>query len=287
LQQKIHAESKPGLARRSHVKNNLEGNKSMRFGYGIGEAKTDTQGGLPMAPCKAILKARTCLCKGTTAFYFERPHSFEFKAGQFTNLTLLNTVATDLEGSTRSLSIASAPHDTDLMVAMRNRDTAFKRAIHELPIGSPMLFQGPFGNFTLHRDTVRPAVFLAGGIGITPFRSMLRQATTMQSPHRIFLFYANRRPEEAAFLEELRNLKQCNPRYTLITTITRPSDCTPNGDSESGHFTAKMLKKWMPDLRTPIFYLAGPTGGVTSMRLTLNAAGVSDDEIRTEEFAGY
>src|ERR1700719_131336 len=106
-----------------------------------------------MAPCKAILKARTRLCKGTTAFYFERPQNFEFKAGQFANLTLVDTVETDLEGSSRSLSIASAPHDKDLMVAMRNRDTAFKRAIHALPIGSPVLFQGPFGNFTLHGDT--------------------------------------------------------------------------------------------------------------------------------------
>jgi hypothetical protein len=104
-----------------------------------------------MVPCKAILKARKCLCKGTTAFYFERPHNFEFRAGQFANLTLLDTVATDLEGSTRSLSIASAPYENDLMVAIRNRDTAFKRAIHALPIGSPILFQGPFGNYSSQR----------------------------------------------------------------------------------------------------------------------------------------
>jgi ferredoxin-NADP reductase len=240
-----------------------------------------------MAPCKAILKARTRLCKGTTAFYFERPQNFEFKAGQFANLTLVDTVETDLEGSSRSLSIASAPHDKDLMVAMRNRDTAFKRAIHALPIGSPVLFQGPFGNFTLHGDTARPAVFLAGGIGITPFRSMLCQAITTRSPHLIFLFYANRRPEEAAFLEELRNFEAFNPRYKLIATITHPVKETPDWRGERGYFTANMLKKWVPDLRTPVFYLAGPAGGVTSMRLTLNAAGVSDDDIRTEEFPGY
>src|SRR5580704_15000734 len=135
-------------------------------GLEVVELETITQGDPSMAPCKAILKARKCLCKGTTAFYFERPRNFEFRAGQFANLTLLDTVATDLEGSTRSLSIASAPHENDLMVAMRNRDTAFKRAIHALPIGSPILFQGPLGDFTLHRDTTRPAVFLAGGIGI-------------------------------------------------------------------------------------------------------------------------
>jgi ferredoxin-NADP reductase len=240
------------------------------------------------APYKTILKAQTCLCKGTTAFYFERPQGFEFKAGQFVNLTLLDPVETDLGGSTRTLSIASAPHDKNLMVAMRNRDTAFKRNIHALPLGSPVLFQGPFGNFTLHGNTARPAVFLAGGIGITPFYSIVREASGTHSQHRIFLFYANRRPEEAAFLEELRDLEQSNPSYKLITTITHPSsEGTPDWPHESGHFTARMLKKWLPDLRTPVFYLAGPAGGVKSMRLTLNAAGVSDDEIRTEEFAGY
>jgi ferredoxin-NADP reductase len=240
-----------------------------------------------MAPCKAILKARKCLCEGTTAFYFEKPHGFEFRAGQFVNLTLLDNAKTDLQGSTRSLSIANAPHEKDLMVAMRNRDTGFKRAIHALPIGSAVLFQGPFGNFTLHRDTARPAVLLAGGIGITPFRSMLWHAATMRSPHQIFLFYANRRPQEVAFLEELRDLEQSSPRYKLITTITHPSEATADWRGEQGYFTEKMLRKWLPDLRAPVFYLAGPAGGVTSMRLALNAAGVSDDDIRAEEFPGY
>jgi ferredoxin-NADP reductase len=260
----------------------------MGFGSGVTELETIPKEIPPMAPSTAILKARRCLCKGTTAFYFERPHGFEFKAGQFANLTLLDPVETDVGGSTRTLSIASAPQDKDLMVAMRNRDTAFKRTIHALPIGSPVLFQGPFGDFTLHGNTARPAVFLAGGIGITPFHSMVREATGTRRQHRIFLFYANRRPEEAAFLEELRDLQQFNPGYKLITTITHPSlEGTSDWRHECGHFTARMLKKWVPDLRTPIFYLAGPAGGVTSMRLTLNAAGVSDDEIRTEEFAGY
>jgi ferredoxin-NADP reductase len=137
------------------------------------------------------------------------------------------------------------------------------------------------------RDTTRPAVLLAGGIGITPFRSMLWHAATMRSPHQIFLFYANRRPQEVAFLEELRDLEQSNPRYKLITTITQPSEATADWRGEQGYFTEKMLKKWLPDLRVPVFYLAGPAGGVTSMRLTLNAAGVSDDDIRAEEFPGY
>jgi len=241
-----------------------------------------------MTPFKAILKARQCLCRETTALYFERPAGFEFKGGQFANLTLLDAIEADPGGSTRTLSIASAPHDKDLMFAMRNRDTAFKRNILALPIGSPVLFRGPFGNFTLHGNTARPAVFLAGGIGITPFHSMVREATGKHSQHKIFLFYANRTAEEAAFLEELRDLEKFNPDYKLITTITRPSlERAPDWRHESGHFTPRMLKKWLLDLRTPVFYVAGPAGAVASMRLTLNASGVSDDEIRTEEFGGY
>jgi ferredoxin-NADP reductase len=259
----------------------------MGFGSGSDGARTDTEGDLPMASFKAMLKMRRILCKGTTAFYFERPHGFEFKAGQFANVTLLDPIETDIGGNTRSLSIASAPHEEDLMVAMRNRDTAFKRVIHALPIGSPVLFQGPYGNFTLHGDTARPAVFLAGGIGITPFRSMIWQAIATRSLRQMFLFYANRRPEEAAFLEELRALERYDPCYKLIATITHAAEETPDWRGKRGHFTAQILEKWLPDLRTPVFYLAGPAGGVASMRLTLNAAGVSDDEIRTEEFAGY
>jgi ferredoxin-NADP reductase len=98
---------------------------------------------------------------------------------------------------------------------------------------------------------------------------------------------ANRRPEEAAFLEELKTFEEFNPRYKLIATITHPVEEIPAWRGERGYFTAKILKKRLPDLRTPIFYLAGSAGGVTSMRLTLNAAGVSDDEIRTEELPGY
>jgi ferredoxin-NADP reductase len=239
-----------------------------------------------MPPCKAILKSRKRLCNGTTAFSFERPYNFDFKAGQFINLTLLDGVEADLAGSTRSLTIASGPREPDVMVAMRNRHTSFKTALQGLPLGSPVLFQGPFGNFTLDRDIARPAAFLAGGIGITPFRSMLWQATTARSPVRIVLFYANRRPEEAAFLEELRAYEEINPNFKLVATMTR-SEQRSDWQGEKGHFTTRILRKWLPDLRAPIFYLAGPAAAVTSMRLTLDAAGVSGNDIRTEEFPGY
>jgi ferredoxin-NADP reductase len=86
---------------------------------------------------------------------------------------LLSPGQTDLEGNTRALSIASAPHERNLIVAMRLRTTVFKRTLNSLPLGSELLLQGPFGRMTLAHNSTRPAVLLTGGIGITPFRSLV------------------------------------------------------------------------------------------------------------------
>lgn len=240
-----------------------------------------------MPDYEAILKSKEILCKGTTALYFEKPDGFEFKAGQFADFTLLETAAIDSAGNTRTLSIASAPHENDLMVAMRIRNTGFKRVVNALPTGTPLLLKGPYGNLTLHKNTARPAVFLAGGIGITPFRSMIRQTTEARSAHRIFLFYSIRQLEEAAFLKELQNIEEINPRHRFIPTITRSDEAPFEWRGETGHITEQMLLRWVPALRMSIFYVAGPPAMVGSMRVMLNAAGVCDDDIRAEEFAGY
>jgi ferredoxin-NADP reductase len=227
------------------------------------------------------------LCNGTTGLYFERPDGFNFKPGQFANFTLDSAIATDAGGSTRSLSIASAPHEKDLVVGMRMRDTGFKRAASALPIGSPFLLEGPYGNLILHRDITRPAVFLAGGIGITPFRSMIRHATEVGSAHRIFLFYSIRRLEEAAFLKELRAMHELDLHFKFIPTITHPDRAPRHWRGEVGHISELMLTKWLPDFRIPVFYIAGPPGMVAGMRYILGEVGVPDDDIRAEEFAGY
>jgi ferredoxin-NADP reductase len=240
-----------------------------------------------MRHCNAILKGRDTLCDGTTGLYFEKPHGFEFKPGQFANFTLDSVITTDAGGITRSLSIASAPHEKDLMVAMRMRETAFKRIANALPIGAPFLLEGPYGNLILHRDIARPAVFLAGGIGITPFRSMLRHSTEVGSAHNIFLFYSVRRLEEAAFLNELRAIQERNRRFKFIPTITHPDGLPHHWRGEHGRIIESMLTKWLPDFQVPIFYIAGPPGMVDGMRQILGEAGVSDDDIRAEEFAGY
>jgi ferredoxin-NADP reductase len=240
-----------------------------------------------MPPHKTKLKAQKTICAGTTAFYFEKPDDFEFEAGQFVNLTLLGPGDTDLEGNKRALSLASAPHERNLMVATRLRATAFKRTLHSLPLGTELLLQGPYGSLTLSQNGSRPAVLLAGGIGITPFRSLVWSAAESFSPRRIFLFYSVRVPEEAAYLEELQEMERYNGLYKLICTVTQPEKVRMPWRGETGRISIEMLSKWIPDLRVPIYYIAGPPRMVTGMRQLLIGSGISEDDIRAEEFAGY
>ena len=240
-----------------------------------------------MPPHKVSLKAHKTICAGTTAFYFEKPENFQFEAGQFANLTLVAPSDSDLKGDTRTLSLASAPHEPNLMVAMRLRATAFKRNLNSLPLGAELLLQGPYGSMTLSRNSARPAVLLAGGIGITPFRSLVWNAAESQSPRRIFLFYSVRVPEEAAFLQELQEMERYNGRYKLICTVTQPRMVRAPWLGETGRISIKMLSKWIPDLSVPIYYVAGPPAMVTSVRQMLISSGISEEDIRAEEFSGY
>jgi ferredoxin-NADP reductase len=233
------------------------------------------------------LRQRREVAEGTMAFHIEKPVGFQFKAGQFMNVTLIDPPEADAEGNTRSFSIASAPFEEDLVFATRMRDTAFKRVFRRLELGSEIRISGPFGSFTLHTDASRPAVFLVGGIGITPFRSIILQAAKSKLAHKLYLFYSNRRPEDAAFLEDLQKAEQENPNYKFIGTMTQMQKSRVPWRGETGFIARQLLVKWIGNLSGPIYYSAGPPAMVASMRQMLTAEAISDDDVRTEEFSGY
>jgi len=240
-----------------------------------------------MPPHQAKLKAQKTLCSAATAFFFKKPEGFEFQPGQFFNFMLLRPGGTDLDGNTRALSIARAPHERNLMVAMRPRTTVFKRTLNSLPLDTELLLQGPYGSMTLPRNTTRPAVLLAGGIGITPFRSFVWSEAELVSTRRILLFYSVRVPEEAAFLEELQEMEQYNTRYKLICTVTQPEEAKTPWPGETGRISIEMLSQWIPDLSVPIYYIAGPADMVSGVRQMLISSGIAEEDIRAEEFYGY
>jgi ferredoxin-NADP reductase len=240
-----------------------------------------------MRAYQSTLLGRTEVAEGTMTFQFEKPHDFVFKAGQYIDLTLSGSQHGSSNGLTHTFSIASSPFDEDLLVTTRMRNTVFKQALSILPIGSGVKIDGPMGSFSLHNNTARPAIFLAGGIGIAPFLSMLSYATGEKLCHPIVLFYANRYLEDAAFMNSLWQLERANPRFRFVPTLTRWDKNYRGWKGEIGHISSEMLVTQVGIVRGPIYYIAGPPTMVEATRRTLNEAGVDEDDIRTEEFAGY
>lgn len=235
--------------------------------------------------CK--LKGREEVAEGTMAFHLEKPAGFQFKPGQYIDLTLINPPEIDSEGVVRTLSLASAPYENELLVATRMRNSAFKRVLATLPLGTELKLEGPMGSFTLHKNPAKGAVFLAGGIGITPFRSMLRQAAKDKLPQQLYLFYSNHRTEDAPFLNELQDLSQSNAHFIFVPSMTDMEKSKLNWSGERGFIDREMLIKHFCDLKGPIYYVAGPPAMGAAMREMLTKAGVDEDDVRTEEFGGY
>ncbi|MEP6563986.1 MAG: FAD-dependent oxidoreductase, partial [Mesorhizobium sp.] len=237
------------------------------------------------------LRGKTQIADDSWAFIFERPDGFRFKAGQHVRMTLLDPVETDREGNSRFFSLASTPQEADLVIAMRMRDTAFKRVLGGLQIGDKVLIQVlldvPHGAFALHEDASRPAVFLAGGIGIVPAFSMIKDAIERKLSHRLFLFYSNRRPEDAAYLRELQEFSEQNPSFTLVATMTEAPLSVRSWTGETGRINHSMLAGHVGDPLLPVYYISGLPEMVSAMKTLLGGMGVCAAGMQAETFTGF
>jgi len=214
------------------------------------------------------LLSRHEIADGTMEFHFTRPDGFDFKAGQAIELVLPEPAGG------HAFSLVNAPSEGELVVATRMRDSAYKRALRALPIGACVKVDGPFGSLTLHRNPSRAAVFIAGGIGITPFMSIVRNAVEECLKHPMALVYSNRRARDAAYLDELRSIENLR----LVATLT---------EEGGGFVDAATIRRAAEGLPAPIFYVAGPPAMVEAMKAVLEKAGVEDTDVRSEEFFGY
>lgn len=233
------------------------------------------------------LVRREEVAQGTMAFHFEKPDGFSFKPGQAIDLILTDPENPDTEIGRHAFSLVSAPYQNELVIATRMRDSAYKHALGSLPMGGAAKLEGPFGSLTLHGDATRPAVFIAGGIGITPFMSILRH--TVKDPHTrdLSLIYANRKPEDAAFLDELKQIAKANERFKLIATITQKGESGLLWDGRTGPIDSALIAGVVEGKPAPVYYVVGPPGLIQAVNTALNNIWVSDDDIRSEGFYGY
>jgi ferredoxin-NADP reductase len=209
----------------------------------------------------------------------------DYEPGQYFWVTLLDPPYEDEKGPRRHITAVTSPSERGVLgLATRLRDSAFKRSLAELPEGADVEVEPPKGSFVLPADTNRPYVFVAGGIGITVFRSMLRYVADEGLPHRVTLVYSNRDKESTAFFDELRELEDAIANLRVVFTMTDDRDW----EGEKRRIDAELLREHLDDdLGAYTYLVAGPPGMVDGVTAALAEAGIPDEHVRADRFSGY
>ncbi len=230
------------------------------------------------------LVAREEIARDTSVFWFEKPADFTFRAGQYTVLRLPNLSEPDPQGPVRSLSICSAPHEERLGFALRNTQSPFKKALWAMQPGEEASITPVIGKFVLEATETRPLVFIVGGIGITPVRSILKEATLTGSAESFTLLYANRSREDISFGAELRGLSLANFHYVdVLDHETAPSQ----GElDERGFIDAALLDRHVDNPIGSVYYVVGSPAFNEAMKALLLGLAIPESQIHWDAFTG-
>ncbi|MEK7521459.1 MAG: FAD-dependent oxidoreductase [Patescibacteria group bacterium] len=232
----------------------------------------------------------------TKTFTFSRPKGFDYIAGQYVYLTLPYLLFPDDRGDTRQFTLSSSPTEKNLSITVRMRQTSgFKRSIEQSPVGTTISMHGPNGDFILENRAstfkVEPQIFIAGGIGVTPFRSIVRYVTDKHINVPITLLCSNSTPEEIPFKKELDEIVKQNKNIKVIHTITKPENSRVKWKGLIGRISVEFLKKHILNSKYNIlhtsFFLCGPPKMVSAMEETLDKIGIDESRVHVEKFTGY
>jgi len=217
------------------------------------------------------------VAEDTLEFTLEKPRGFEYRAGQFGDMVLPASTGLDDSHNKHGFSFVSAPFEDTLRMATLMRPSAFKQAAARVPDGTMVQLLALWGSFTLHRNADVPAVFVTSGIGITPVRAIVAQATHEGARHEITLIHANPTATQAAYHAEFEALARRNPRFHYVPVFTQ----------SEGALTAATIRDHAGRIADALFYLSGPRQTIDAMRALVMEAGGDEDKVRTEEFEGY
>jgi ferredoxin-NADP reductase len=234
---------------------------------------------------KATVKEKTEVAKRTLMVVFDLlGKEVDFVPGQYFWVELPDRGYHDERGLRRHISIVTSPNERGVLgLATRLRESAFKHTLSQLDVGDEVVVEEPKGDYHLPEDTSKEYVFVAGGIGITVFRSMLKYIAEEKLPYRVTLVYSNRDLESTAFVDELRELEQEIEGMQMVLTMT--DDPTWEGDSR--RIDAKFLRELLGDLNGFTYLVAGPPAMVNSVADSLEEAGVPEEQVLRSRFAGY
>lgn len=213
--------------------------------------------------------------------------SYSYTAGQFAFFELDALTTDDPRGKRRHFTLSSSPTEQGIVqFTTKFRGSGFKETLRTAALGLQVELEPPRGRFTLPGDAGQPIVFLGGGIGVTPFRSMLRLASDENLPHEITMLYSAPSPENIVFRREFDHLPQENPHVKIVLTVSdAPEESAWQG--ERGRINADKIEQYVNDIPKTIFYTCGPPPMVQAMEELLKSMNVPEEQIRIERFSGY
>ena len=229
------------------------------------------------------LARREEIARDTYAFHFSTPSQPDYRAGQYLEWTLPHDSA-DQRGLRRYFTIASSPTEEGLQIGVKFAPdgSSFKKRLLELEPGARMYAAIRGGDFVLPDDKSEKLAFIAGGIGVTPFRSMIRQLVDTKDARDVALFYASKTWGEVAYRPLLGEAERA---IGLRTVYVLNDAAGAEGVFEQGFIDAAMLARHVPDFRERTFYLSGPDAMVQAYKKLLHGLGVR--RVRTDYFPGF
>lgn len=220
-----------------------------------------------------IIKIET-VAQNTLKVSFERPSNFYFQAGQYIQLAIEKLHYSDPKGQSRVFSICSPPlEEKTISIVFRETGSGFKKTLAELSPGSAVFIEGPLGFFALPELKEGHHIFIAGGIGIAPFMSMISHSIGINSTSHIQLIYANRDVNTAAFVNELHKLDKLSNTFSF--------------DLVSGRLELRHFEKCLKNTQDTHWWIVGPPNMVTDIKYMIESLGVWGNKIHIEEFTGY
>ena len=221
---------------------------------------------------------------GVKSFRLSRPESFSFNPGQWLFVFL------DINGEEekKPLSLSSSPTEKEYIeFTKRLTGSDFSKKLDLIKKGDKIKVDMPYGTFTFDGELKKIAL-LSGGIGITPFKSICKNAADKNLDTDIVLLYGNSSPENIIFKDELDEIMSINARFKLVNTITAPIASGIEWAGCSGMIDGAMVRREIPDYKERVFFMCGPPGMVKCLISMLKTElNVPESNIRKENFAGY
>ena len=223
---------------------------------------------------------------GMYDFIFKKPR-LAFRPGQYLEWTLGHGNV-DSRGNRRYFTIASSPTEPDLRLGVKfyEKPSSFKKKMLEMTLGEEIMAGQLAGDFVLPRDKKKKLVFIAGGIGITPFRSMVKYLSDHGEKRDVALFYSNRTTAEIAYRDIFDEASKTIGLKTIYA-VTGAGETPPEKNGRKGHIDGALIRREVPDYRDRIFYISGTHAMVSAMETTLHNMGIPRRQIKTDFFPGF